>query len=354
MKWESIVLISGLWSGMALAQEKPASQPSAGGGENKSSQSSQDKKSTKTLNLVDVPTPQASTIDSAEEAADYFRITQIKDAAEKTQLLEDFLVMYPKSSRATQVQLLAVYHYQELNQPDKMIQHGEAILPQSEANPGFLATMSMAYNATSQPEKAISLAEQALSSLEKAIMPAQAKPDVWNAEKKRLEALNHAAAGSGYLSRYELSQKKSAGKPDNASPAANTAASQPNPDTSPITPVKKITAEEAEFLSKAREHLQKSVELLPNYDFAYFQLGILNAHQNNGSAALEAFAHSVATGGGFSNSAQKNLEYLYKLTHKNSTTGMDLLVEQAKEDIKARLAPPVPAEPENAVPAEKN
>jgi hypothetical protein len=357
MKWELAILISGLCGGMAFAQEKPAADPTTASGGNKPSQSSQDKKSTKTLTLYDVPTPQASSIDSPDEAADYFRITQTKDAAERTKLLEDFLVMYPKSSRIVQVQLWAVYQYQELNQPDKMIQHGEAILPQSGANPGFLATMAMAYNSTNQPEKGILLAEQALATLEKAVKPAQAKPDLWNAEKKRLEALNHAAAGSGFLSRYELSRKKLPGKTVNGNPATAAsppAASQSAPDAGQKVLVNKMTPEEAELLTKGREHLQKSLELLPNYDFAYFQLGILCAYQNDGPAAVDAFAHAVATGGGFSNSAQKNLEYLYKLTHKNSTSGMDLLVEQAKEDIKARLAPPAPAEPENAVPAEKN
>ncbi len=357
MKWKLVILIGGLWGGMAFAQEKPPSQLSAGGGDKKTSPSGQDKKSTKTLNLYDVPTPQASSIDSPEEATDYFRITQTKDPAERTKLLEEFLVVYPQSSRAVQVQLWAVYHYQELNQPDKMIQHGEAILPQSGGNPGFLATMALAYNTANQPEKAIPLAEQALSTLEKAIMPAEAKPDLWNAEKTRLEALNHAAAGSGFLSLYELSRKKLPERTDNASPAAAAyapAVVQSTPDTGQKAPVKKITPEEAEFLTKGREHLQKAVELLPNYDFAYFQLGILQAYQNDGPAALEAFAHAVAMGGGFSSTAQKNLEYLYKLIHKNSTKGMDLLVEQAKEDIKARLAPPVSAEPGNAVPAEKN
>jgi tetratricopeptide (TPR) repeat protein len=355
MKWESVILIGSLVCGIVSTQEKPATaQASAGGGENKSNQASQEKKSAKPLTLYDVPTPPTSSIDSQDEAVDFFKITQTKDPAERIKLIEDFLGSYPKSSRTTQVHLWATFQYQDLNQPDKMIQHGESLLPQAGSNPGFLAALAMAYNATGVPEKAIALAEQALNSLDKAVMPEQAKPDLWNAEKKRLEALNRAAAGSGYLSRYEISRKKSAEKANIAG-----SASQPPDSKSPAAgnstnSGKTISPEEAELLSKSREYLQKSIDLLPNYDFAYFQLGILFVYQNNAAQAMDAFAHAVSLGGGFSASSQKNLEYLYKLTHKNSTAGMEQIVEKARLDLKSRLPQPVPAETESAAPANQN
>jgi tetratricopeptide (TPR) repeat protein len=354
MKWMATIILGGLFTGLVLAQEKdPAKTATPPSG----NQPAVEKKATKTLKLVDVPSPQQPVADSSEEGLDYFAITQSRDPEERIKLIEEFLSAYPKSQRATQLHQMAAYHYQETNNLDKMIQHGDAVLAVSQNDPTFLCTMALAYQAKDDYDKTISLAEGALKILGNTTMPAQAKPDAWNAEKKRYESMAHTAAGSGYLGQYQVAvsraKEKKSGSPApvagstgtaNATPGESAKAS-PDKTNQPATPGADPVLKES--LDKAQDHLQKAVALLPTYDLPNFQLGLLFSYRNNAAQAMDAFARTVLLGSSFAQAARQNLEYLYKFTHKNSLEGLDQYIAKVKEDLKAQMPQPKPEEKES-------
>jgi tetratricopeptide (TPR) repeat protein len=135
---------------------------------------------------------------------------------------------------------------------------------------------------------------------------------------------------------------------DKTAPADKTAAATKSPAsaTPPLA---------SENSSKAQEYLSKAVTMAPRYDYGYFQLGVLYSYLNQAGKALDAFVKAVATEGGFAAPARQNLEYLYKLTHKNSLDGLEPLIAKARAELPPKPEPaPQSAETQPAAPEPPN
>jgi tetratricopeptide (TPR) repeat protein len=291
------------------------------------------------LRLYDVTAPPENRVESPEEAEGYLRITQAKDPKQRVEAMEGFLQKYPQSIHFNRVHQWAVYQYQEMNEIDKMISHGEIALAAYGEDPTFLSTMAMAYNAKGIPQRAIELGEKAIALLEKAVMPPQSPPEQWNAERNQLLSVSRAAVGSAWMAKFEqarsAAQSPAASQEGNpagaaASVAAPAPAGKANPQASPALPV--------EFLEKGERFLLESLQLTAQYDYALFQLGILYVYQNQANKAIDAFAKAVATGGGFAKPSRQNLEYVYKLTHNNSLEGLEQVIARAKAALSSEPA----------------
>jgi tetratricopeptide (TPR) repeat protein len=306
------------------------------------------------MKLYDVPAAPSGSDQSPEESADYLKLQQIRAPKEGVVLIEEFLKKYPNSKFAPTVRMGAVSMYQELNNYEKIVEHGEQILTSAPSNIRVLTILALAYSTHEESKKAVERASKAISTLDNLPKPSgTANATDRNAEKDVYLAMNYAVLGSTFLSEYEQARKKekevkadTGGAPIAApgSPTASQGEAKASvaPSSAPAASVSTIS------LAKAFGYLSKAVELMPRYEFAQYQLGVVFAYRNEADGAMDAFAKTVAIGGGFAPSAQKNLEAVYKLTHKNSLEGLENLVAKAKEELgltapaKIEQSPPQP------------
>ena len=317
----------------AVAQEK-ATQPDAGKGESKTP--------SKTMKLYDVPPAREATSEAPEEVADYFKITQTQDSAQRVSLIEDFLKKYPDSKYNPTLHQLAAANYQQLNNYEKLVEHGEKSLQLLPASPTLLSVLALAYAYHGESDKAIDRAGKSITLLEKLTAPTDADAARFTTERNHYLSSNYACLGTAFLSKYESARKErlakvtpttdgSVGKPpggevssavgesskDNATPQANASGSTPE--------------NESILLAKAQAYFTRALELSSKYEFAQFQMGVVYAYQNRAEQAMQAFARTIALGGSFAEMGRQNLEAVYKVTHKNSLEGIEDLIAKAKE-----------------------
>jgi tetratricopeptide (TPR) repeat protein len=332
------------------------SQNSQGPSSPKNVEDGQSKSGPQVMQLYDVPAaPEAETQVTAE-VAEYLNITQSKEPTERTKLIENFLQKYPESKYAPTLHQVATSLYQQLNNREKMIEHGEKTLLAFPSNPAILSLLGLAYTSGGEPDKAIDRASKAIATIEKLTPPANADQARWKNERDQFLAMNYASMGSSYLTKYELERK--AQKESKPTPQAQGESVAPLKDVSEKKenePQAKGASNQtpgagAADLAKAAEYLSKAVELTPQYDYAQFQLGVVSAYQNQSGKAMDAFAKTVALEGNFKDIARKNLEAIYKVTHKDSLDGLDQVVSKAKEELAPRKPEPQKPEPQKPEP----
>lgn len=283
-----------------------------------------------TMKLYEVPPAREASAQPPEEVAEYFKITQTQDAKARVELIEAFLKQYPESRHASTLHQMATAGYQQLNNYEKMVEHGEKTLQALPSSPATLTVLALAYAYHGEADKALDRASRSISVLEKLTVPANGDPARFMAERNQYLASNYASMGSASLTKFEEARKArrdkeaAAGAPaiQPVSPAkgakpAEPAGSGATPDLLPPDSPEVIA------LAKAQGYFTRSLELNPDYDFARFQLGIVYAYQNKAEQALESFARTVALNGGFAEMARQNLEAIYKVTHKNSLEGLE-------------------------------
>ncbi|MCI0420369.1 MAG: hypothetical protein L0312_14280 [Acidobacteria bacterium] len=337
-------ILAGLLGAAVHAQE--TKRPEEKGGEPKQNAPA-------AMKLYEVPPAREASSQPPEEVADYFKITQTQDAAQRVELIEAFLKQYPESRHASTLHQMATANYQQLNNYEKMVEHGEKTLQALPASPATLSVLALAYAYHGEADKALDRASRSISLLEKLTIPANVDPARFRAERNQYLASNYASMGSASLTKFEEARKvrrekeaavappvpaagnrpaaPAKGTPKPADPASGGAASEVLPADSP----------EVIALAKAQGYFTRSLELNPAYDFARFQLGIVYAYQNRAEQAMESFARTVALNGGFADMARQNLEAIYKVTHKNSLDGLEEFIAR----FKAQPAPapaPVP------------
>jgi len=96
------------------------------------------------MRLYDVPPAREPQAQAPEEVADYLKITQTRDPGQRVQLMEDFLKKYPESKYAPALHQAATALYQQLNNYEKMIAHGEQTLLSFPSNPAILSLLALA------------------------------------------------------------------------------------------------------------------------------------------------------------------------------------------------------------------
>ncbi len=300
----------------------------------------QEKKSDRpAMRLFDVPSARETASQPLEEVTDYLKITQTRDSAEGARLIEEFLSKYPESKYIPTLHQFATTIYQQMNNYEKMVEHGEKTLTTFPSNPAVLSVLALAYTTRGETEKAIDRASKAITILEQLTRPGNVDEAGWKKERDQYLAMNYASLGSSYVNKYEAESKaeKTASQSTTTSTAESKAAGAP-PEKATVSREQVAATLPAPststlHLATATSYLSKAVELVPRYDFAQFQLGIALAYQKKVDKAMDAFAKTMVLEGTFKDVAKQNLEALYKLTHKNSLEGLDQLVGRAKEDL---------------------
>src|SRR5262245_9385788 len=307
-----------------------------------------------TMKLYEVPAAREASSQPPEEVADYFRITQTQDSKERVDLIENFLKEYPESRHAPTLHQMATASYQQLNNYEKMVEHGEKTLQTLPANPPTLSVLALAYAYHGEADKALDRASRSISLLEKLTVPANVDPARFMADRNQYLASNYASMGSASLTKFEEArkvrrEKEAAAAPPvatgspivAAAPVATTPGKQAAPptkvnpkpgDTAVVATPELLPPDSPEViaLAKSQGYLMRSLELNPDYDFARFQLGIVYAYQNKADQALESFARTVALNGMFAEMARQNLEAIYKVTHKDSLEGLEEFIARFK------------------------
>ncbi len=303
------------------------------------------KASPATMKLYDVPAAREASSQPPEEVADYFKITQSREPAQRTELIEEFLKKHPESQYASTLHQMAAASYQQLNNYEKMVEHGEKTLQSLPASPAMLSVLALAYASHGEADKAEDRASRAITLLEKLTIPANADPARFASERNNYLATNYACLGSASLTKFEAARKarqeaQAATAPASADTAVKPVAAPPandqaKPAASEAGGVQPAAPNlEAIHLAKSEGYMTRALELNGEYEFAQFQVGVVYAYQNRADKALEAFARTVVLGGSFVDMARQNLEAIYKTTHKDSLEGL--------EDFVARFKPPVP------------
>jgi tetratricopeptide (TPR) repeat protein len=295
------------------------------------------------MRLYDVPAAREAETPPPAEAVDYLNITQAKEAGERAKLIEEFLKKYPESKYGPTLHQTAMSLYQQLNDRDKMIEHGEKTLLSSPSNPSILSLLALAYTSGGEPDKAIDRASKAIGAIDKLTLPANADAARWKAQRDQYLATNYASMGGSYLAKYEAEKKgqkeaKAALPSQGGAPAPADDAATKEPGAKAKEPSASTSNSSSTDLVKAHEFLSKAVDLNPQYDYAEFQLGVVYAYQNESTKAMDVFAKTVVLEGSFKDMARRNLEAIYKVTHKNSLDGVDQLLSKAKEDLAPKKA----------------
>jgi tetratricopeptide (TPR) repeat protein len=302
-----------------------------------------DKSGQPAMKLYDVPSALEAETPPPAEAVDYLNISQAKDPGERAKLIEEFLKKYPESKYAPTLHQAATSLYQQLNNRDKMIEHGEKTLLSTPNNAVILSLLALAYTSGGEPDKAIDRASKAVSAIEKLTVPANSDEARWKAERDQYLAMNYASMGSSYLAKYEFERKaqqesKAAVQAQGGSTGTTDGSSKKEVAAKVKEPSGENPSSDSTNLTQAHQCLTKAVELNPQYDYAEFQLGVVYAYQNQSSKAMDLFAKTVVLEGSFKDMARRNLEAIYKLTHKNSLDGVEQLLSKAKEDLAPKKA----------------
>jgi tetratricopeptide (TPR) repeat protein len=316
---------------MVLAQDQPDPTRKAEG--------EPGKEAPKTMKMYDVPAAREASSEPPEEVADYFKITQTQDASQRATLIEDFLKKYPESKYNPTLHQLASSIYQQLNNYEKLVEHGEKSLQVLPSSPALLSVLALAYAYHGEAEKAIDRASRSITILEKLTIPANADAARFTADRNQYLASNYACLGSAFLTKFE-NARKARQQSTNAVPASpdKTEVLAPVANSSkPAEPAKTGSTEappadspEMVHLAKSQGYLTRALELNSSYEFAQFQMGIVYAYQNQPEMAMEAFARTVALGGSFAEMGRQNLEAIYKATHKNSLEGLEEFLAKTK------------------------
>ena len=230
-----------------------------------------------------------------EEYDAWTAIDQTEDLQQKAELAMDFLENHPKSGLTPLAHQLLALFYQQHNEYEKFVEHGEKAIAELPNSYVLLIELAVGYAERADVQKALSRAQQGLDGAAAAERPGQLSLVEWTRQKERLEADGHYALG---LANLHQSMKSSSTK--------------------------------AQHLESCVEHFSKVVEFEPDHDRAYLRLGRVYLGQRNAEKALEAYARAAASGGMTAEIAREQLDQLYTFVHKK-TDGIEELINQQRE-----------------------
>ncbi|MBI4454749.1 MAG: hypothetical protein HY644_02500 [Acidobacteria bacterium] len=237
-----------------------------------------------------------------EEYDAYVAITQTTDAGQRAELSEKFISYFPDSGLAPYVHQIAATTYQQLNNFDKLAEHGEAALKDLPDSPVILTILANGYAERGQPDLALERSQRALASLNALQPPAQMDSAQFTKEKNNLVATVYSSMGVAYLAKATDAREKS-------------------------------PSDSNQFLAAVVDNFKKATELNPLDDYSYFRLGIAYTLQTNPEKAIEAYVTAVAIGGAATQMAADNALNIIELTGVSNSE--DRLQELAEEKVAA-------------------
>ena len=171
---------------------------------------------------------------------------------------------------------MAALIYWQLQDFNKVIEHGENILTFNSSNPQALMILASAYHILGQPSKVIRSASKAIRSLRGLDKPDYLEENRWKSQIDDLLASSYAYMGSAYFSQYEIDRVR-------------------------------LSRDPGLTLDKAYTYSSLAVKLDPKSDFAQFHLGLVFCARNSIDEALHSLARAVVLKGAFLDIANENL-----------------------------------------------
>ncbi|HEY3128816.1 MAG TPA: hypothetical protein VGL91_05120 [Acidobacteriota bacterium] len=281
-----------------------------------------------------------------EEYDKYVAITQATDNQQRAKLSEDFLKDFPDSGLTPYVHQIAATTYQQLNNYDKLVEHGEATLKELPDNAVILTFLASGYAQRGKPDLAVERADKAVTAINALQAPPNVNPADFAKGKNDLLSMAYGSKGIAYVAKSQDARMKKAAEPKKEEPA--------NP-ANPANPGATANGKKDDDpnLELALTNLKKAIELNPKDDLAYFEMGISYTLKNDADNAVDSYAKAVAIGGFVSNLAKDKLkavlEAVLKPTQAGATEPLDQRVtkrmDEAVAKAKASLNAPPPSAP---------
>jgi len=212
----------------------------------------------------------------------YDAVIQSTQPEEVIQLGKKFLALFPENDLASSIHKRLAISYQQLNDYDNLVLHGEKTIELNPEDPDIRPTLAMAFAEQGENNKAIDYAVEALRILETIEKPADVPIRRWIVLRDRGVADAYYAQGLAYL-------KKSLG----------------------------TMGDSTVILNRSVGYLEKAIEADPRFDYAYFRLGYNHTRLNDADKAIESYAQAAALDGIAAQLAIEQLETLYSFLKKD-------------------------------------
>jgi len=212
----------------------------------------------------------------------YDAVIQSTQPEEVIQLGKKFLALFPENDLASSIHKRLAISYQQLNDYDNLVLHGEKTIELNPEDPDIRPTLAMAFAEQGENNKAIDYAVEALRILETIEKPADVPIRRWIVLRDRGVADAYYAQGLAYL-------KKSLG----------------------------TMGDSTVILNRSVGYLEKAIEADPRFDSAYFRLGYTHTRLNDADKAIESYAQAAALDGIAAQLAIEQLETLYSFLKKD-------------------------------------
>jgi len=212
----------------------------------------------------------------------YDAVVQATQPEQLIQLGKKFLDLFPESDLAAFVHKRMALSYQQLNDYENLVFHGEKTIELLPDDPDIRPPLAMAFAEAGENNKAIDYAVEALRILEAIDKPANTTVRQWIMFRDRAVADANYAQGLAYL-------KKSQG----------------------------MVGDSTVILNRSIEYLEKAIEADPRFDAAYFRLGYTYTRLNEADKAIENYARTAAIKGIAAQMAEQQLQVLYDFLKKD-------------------------------------
>jgi tetratricopeptide (TPR) repeat protein len=213
-----------------------------------------------------------------------------------------FLERFPTNDIAPYVHKRMAFSYQQLNDYENLIIHGERTIELLSDDPDIRPMMALAFAERGDNNRAIDLAQQGLEVLQAMEKPADVPVGQWILRKERAISDSNYAQGLAYL-------KKSSG----------------------------MAGGGEAMMKRAVEYLGEATESDPEFDAAYFRLGYAYTRLNEAELAIESYARAVASEGIASELAREQLLSILGFLKRDPSTS-DQLVQEQRAYIDQKIA----------------
>lgn len=237
------------------------------------------------------------------------------DSEERAKKAEEFLQKFPDSGLTPYVHQIAATTYQQLNNYDKLVEHGEATLKELPDNAVILTFLASAYAQRGKSDLALERADKAVTAINALQAPPNVNPADFAKGKNDLLAMAYGSKGIAYLSKAQEARMKKAAEPKKEEPA------------NPANPGASANGKKDDDanMDLAITNLKKAIELNPKDDLAYFEMGIAYTLKNDADNAVDSYAKAVAIGGFVSNLAKDKLKAVLEAVLKPPQAGPQTL-----------------------------
>ena len=204
-----------------------------------------------------------------------------------------FLERFSTSEIAPHVHKRLAFSYQQMNDYENLVLHGEKTIELLSDDPDIRPMMALAFAERGDNNRAIDLAQAGLELLETMEKPAEIPVSQWILRQGRARSDSNYAQGLAYL-------KKSSGM---------------------------VGGGEA-MMQRAVQYLGEATESDPEFDAAYFRLGYAYTRLNDAEMAIESYARAVAADGIASALAREQLVSILDFLKRDPSTADQMVLEQ--------------------------